>query len=114
MAWIGTASFIRFNLKEAIANNTAIYRHLPEDVIVFNGTVTRPSQKVFGEGTIVAYNTETNSPYYSDIDGDGRFHIAVDDFTDGTQFFLQPADRKNVPQAMIVDIDDDTFPATEV
>ena len=111
MAWIGTASFKRFDIAEAVKKDTAIYTYLPDDVMYFRGKVESPSKKPFNNGSLVAYNTESNAVYNAELNKKGEFTIAVDDFDDGTRFFLQAVNKKNKPEAMYVKIDDETFPA---
>ena len=111
MAWIGTASFKRFDIAEAVKKDTAIYTYLPDDVMYFRGKVESHSKKPFNNGSLVAYNTESNAVYNAELNKKGEFTIAVDDFDDGTRFFLQAVNKKNKPEAMYVKIDDETFPA---
>ena len=111
MAWIGTASFKRFDIAEEVKKDTAIYTYLPDDVMYFRGKVESPSKKPFNNGSLVAYNTESNAVYNAELNKKGEFTIAVDDFDDGTRFFLQAVNKKNKPEAMYVKIDDETFPA---
>ena len=111
MAWIGTASFKRFDIAEAVKKDTAIYTYLPDDVMYFRGKVESPSKKPFNNGSLVAYNTESNAVYNAELNKKGEFTIAVDDFDDGTRFFLQAVNKKNKPEAMYVKIDDETFSA---
>lgn len=114
MAWIGTTTFKRFALDKAVALDSAIYTLAPEEVMYFRGSVSTMSRQPFANGTLVAYNTSTDAAYYADIDSNGEFKIAVDDFTDGTQFFLQALNETNNPEAMVIKVADDTFPAVAI
>ena len=111
MAWLGTTSFKRFDIANAVKQDSAIYTFLPEDVLYFQGKITTPSKKPYNKGSLVAYNTEDNSTYNAELNNKGEFAIAVDDFLDGTRFFLQAVNQKNKPEAMYVNINDETYPA---
>ena len=111
MAWVGTASFKRFDIARAVKQDSAIYTFMPEDVMYFEGKVETPSKKPFNKGSLVAFNTDNNGVYDADLNKDGEFVIAVDDFYDGTQFYLQAVNTKNKPESMYVKIKDETFPA---
>ena len=113
-AWIGTASFRRFDLERAVLLDSAIYTYMPEQVMHFDGKVTSANQKNMHGGHIVAYNTATNAVYNADVDDNGNFRIGVDDFQCGTRFFLQAIDEQNKPQSATISIADDTFPAVEI
>ena len=113
-AWIGTASFRRFDLERAVRLDSAIYTYMPEQVMHFDGKVTSANQKNMHGGHIVAYNTATNAVYNADVDDNGNFRIGVDDFQCGTRFFLQAIDEQNKPQSATITIADDTFPAVEI
>ncbi|MGM9802760.1 MAG: TonB-dependent receptor [Muribaculaceae bacterium] len=114
MAWMGTASFKRFNIADAVKQDTAIYTFLPEDVMYFQGKIESHSKKPFNNGSLVAFNTENNAVYNAELNKNGEFTIAVDDFDDGTCFFLQAVNKKNKPEAMYVRINDDTYPAFQL
>ena len=113
-AWIGTASFRRFDLERAVRLDSAIYTYTPEQVMHFDGKVTSANQMPLHGGRIVAYNTATNAVYNADVDDNGNFRIGVDDFQCGTRFFLQAIDEQNKPQSATISIADDTFPAVEI
>ena len=110
-AWLGTATFKRFDIGEAVARDSSIYSYMPESVMYFTGKVETPSRKPFAKGMLIAYNTETNMVYNADLNEKGEFVIAVDDFSDGTEFFLQAVDEKGKPKAMYIKMPDETYPA---
>lgn len=72
---------------------------MPEENLSFHGKVENENLHPIKKGILVAYNTENNLVYDIPLDSLGRFHIAVDDFTDGTSFFL--ASGKHQEQADI-------------
>ena len=113
-AWIGTASFRRFQLERAVQLDSAIYSYTPEQVMHFEGKVTVANRTPMHKGQLVAYNTATNAVYNADVDDNGNFRIDVDDFQCGTRFFLQAIDEQNKPQSATITIVDDTFPAVEI
>ena len=113
-AWLGTASFKRFDIGDVVARDSSVYTYMPDAVMYFEGKVETPSKKPFNKGMLVAYNTETSAAYNADINEYGEFQIAVDDFVEGTQFYLQAVDEKSNPQAMYIKLVDDTYPAPMV
>ncbi len=110
-AWLKTATFTRFNVGEAIAKGTAMYVYLPETSMCFTGKIKTEYKVPFVGGTLVAYNTETNNVYDTDIDRKGNFRMAVDAFKEGTTFFLQSIDKRGKVVSSIIDVDAVTFPA---
>lgn len=112
-AWLGTATFKRFCLSDAIAKDTAMYVYMPESNMTIGGIVQTDERipRAFGSGVLVAYNTSNDLVYDTDFGKDGRFRMAVDDFADGTTFFLQAIDKREKPASANIAIDDETYPA---
>ena len=110
-AWLSTASFKRFNLKEALEKGTDIYTHMPEETLTFTGWIEKKTKRPMSNGQLVVYHTETDFVYDVDLDEEGRFRIAVDDFMDGEEFFLQAITPKGKPDFANYHVDDESFPA---
>lgn len=110
-AWLNTATFKRFSLPDAIAKDTAMYMYMPETNMTMSGCVSTEYRATFRNGTLLAYNTSNNHVYDAYIGRDGRFRIAVDDFDDGTTFFLQAIDKYERPEHSVIAIDDATYPS---
>lgn len=110
-AWLASAKFCRFDIREALAKDTAIYRYMPEMKMTISGEVTTTNNAVFRCGMLVAYNTNNNYVYDTAIGNDGRFRMAVDDFDDGTTFFLQSIDKDEKVVDSQIKVDDENFPA---
>lgn len=110
-AWLATAKFCRFDISEALKKDTAMYVYMPEMNMVIAGTAYTMYRSSYHGGTLLAYNTENNLVYDTAIGKDGHFRIAVDDFTDGTTFFLQTIDKYNKPVDSKIAVDDDSYPA---
>lgn len=71
------------------------YTFAPEQVLSLKGTVKTEMGNTFKQGsTIMAFDNTTGYTYESDIAEDGTFKMGVDDFKDGTSFFLQAYNRK--------------------
>lgn len=111
LAWISTAKFKRFQLAEVLAKDTAIYTHLPEEVMSFGGCVKMLSKRSFKEGVVLAYHDKTNRVYDTSLDKTGYFNIAVDDFCEGDRFFLQFMTSQNKPEYAEFHLDDEVYPA---
>lgn len=110
-AWLSTATFKRFSLKDAVTKGTGIYTYTPEEVLSFTGWIEKKTLRPMANGQLVAYHTENDFVYDVNLDEEGRFRIAVDDFRDGEQFFLQAVTPKGKPDFANYHVDDETFPA---
>ncbi len=109
-AWLSTARFSRFAVRDAIVKDTAMYVRMPEMNMTIHGEVGTVYSNTSG-AALVAYNTASNSVYDTAVDKDGRFRIAVDDFADGTSFFLQTLDKRSRPVDSKITVDDESYPA---
>lgn len=109
-AWLSTAKFSRFAIRDVIAKDTAIYVYMPEMNMTIHGEVSEALSNISGTA-LVAYNTSDNSVYDTTLDKYGRFCIAVDDFADGTSFFLQTLDKRSKPIDSKITVDNDSYPA---
>ena len=109
-SWLNTATFKRFSLKEAMSKGESMYTFMPETTLNFVGKVEDENNYAIKKGSIVAYNTENNLVYDTTLDAKGRFQIAVDDFDDGTSFFLQTVNNRNKPISANISLDDATYP----
>ena len=110
-AWLSTATFKRFSLKDAVTKGTGIYTYTPEEVLSFTGWIEKKTLRPMANGQLVAYHTENDFVYDVNLNEEGRFRIAVDDFLDGEQFFLQAVTPKGKPDFANYHVDDETFPA---
>lgn len=109
-AWLSTARFSRFAIRDAIAKDTALYVYMPEMNMTIHGEVSAVYSNASG-ASLVAYNTESNNVYDTTLDKDGRFRMAVDDFADGTSFFLQTMDKRSKPVDSKIIMDNDSYPS---
>lgn len=108
--WLSTAKFSRFAIRDAIAKDTALYVYMPEMNMTIHGEVSAVYSNAPG-ASLVAYNTESNNVYDTTLDKDGRFRMAVDDFADGTSFFLQTMDKRSKPVDSKIILDNDNYPS---
>lgn len=109
-AWLSTARFSRFAIRDAIAKDTALYVYMPEMNMTIHGEVSAVYSNA-PDASLVAYNTESNNVYDATLDKDGRFRMAVDDFADGTSFFLQTMDKRSKPVDSKIILDNDSYPS---
>lgn len=109
-AWLSTARFSRFAIRDAIAKDTALYVYMPEMNMTIHGEVSAVYSNA-PDASLVAYNTESNNVYDITLDKDGRFRMAVDDFADGTSFFLQTMDKRSKPVDSKIILDNDSYPS---
>ncbi len=110
-AWLGTAKFSRFNIKDAMAKDTAMYVYMPEETMTIEGNVETENHTVFRGGTLVVYNTLNNCVYDGSIGKDGHFRIGVDDFDCGTTFFLQAINKHGKIVGSYINMADERYPA---
>lgn len=108
--WLSTAKFSRFAIRDAIAKDTALYVYMPEMNMTIHGEVNAVYSNA-PDASLVAYNTESNNVYDATLDKDGRFRMAVDDFADGTSFFLQTMDKRSKPVDSKIILDNDSYPS---
>lgn len=109
-SWLSTAKFSRFAIRDAIVKDTAIYVYMPEMDMAIHGEVSEVYSNTPG-AALVAYNTSNNNVYDTTLDQNGRFRIAVDDFANGTSFFLQTLDKHSKPIDSKIILDNDSYPA---
>lgn len=83
---------------------------MPEMNMTIHGEVSAVYSNAPG-ASLVAYNTESNNVYDTTLDKDGRFRMAVDDFADGTSFFLQTMDKRSKPVDSKIILDNDSYPS---
>lgn len=114
--WLSAAAFKRFDLADAVRSDSTIYRIMPEHYITLNGIVydDENAKHPMKGGQIVAYNNADRSISDATVDSDGRFSIAVSDFTQGTEFFLQATNSKGVMIKGVIKLDDATYPAVGI
>ena len=112
--WLSTARFQRFNLAEALAKDTALYVHAPEQVMMFGGKIEKKSGHPMKNGQLVAYHTTKDFVYDASLIGNtARFLLPVDDFMEGEEFFLQAITAKGKPDFAEYLVDEETYPALE-
>ena len=112
--WLSTARFQRFNLAEALAKDTALYVHDPEQVMTFSGKIEKKSGHPMKDGQLVAYHTTKDFVYDTSLSNDSaRFLIAVDDFMEGEEFYLQAITAKGKTDFAEYLVDEETYPALQ-
>lgn len=109
-AWANTARFKRFLLKDVVVKDTAFYQYLPEQLMEFSGWIEAKTRRPMKNGTLVAYHTKKDFVYDVPLDEDGKFRMAVDDFYEGEEFFLQALTSKGKPDYANIHLDNETFP----
>ena len=111
-AWLSTAKFKRFKLADALQKDTAMYVYAPEQVLSFSGKIEKTSKRPLKGGQLVAYHTEKDYVYDVSLDSDSaRFVMAVDDFMEGENFFLQAITPKGKPDFANYKVDEEVYPA---
>lgn len=108
-SWLSAATFKRFQLFEAVEKDTSLYQILPEQVLEFSGTIEKKNGYPMKNGTLLAYRSD-GLVYDTPLDDMGRFRMAVDDFTEGEEFFLQAMTSKGKPDFALYQVDDEEYP----
>ncbi len=109
-AWLGSASFSRFSLSDLIEQGTAIYSLMPEMQLEFSGAVYRDKKFTHHKGTVVAYDGSSYMAYEAPIAQSGQFTLPVDDFAEGTEFFLQYVNAAGKTVRADIRLPDETYP----
>lgn len=111
-AWLGTATFTRFNLAEAVKNDCDLYRYLPEFNQTISGTIydDKRAKHPMKYGKLVAYNGFDRSVTDTTVTKDGRFIVEVNDFDDGSEFFLQAINSNEKIINAIIELDAVDYP----
>ena len=113
-AWLATARFKRFNLKDVIEKDTMMYTHLPEMALAFSGKIDKRNGHPMKDGSLVGYQTSNDQVYNTELTGDSaRFLLPVDDFMDGEEFFLQAITAKGKPDFAEYRVDEEIYPALQ-
>lgn len=87
-AWLASASFKRFEVSEALQRGENMYHYMPEFDLMLSGEVYSDGHPQKG-GKVLAYSTNNNYMYDAPLNKQGRFSIAVDDFSEGERFFVE-------------------------
>lgn len=111
-AWLSTACLARVTLKKAV-EDINIYSHLPEMVMTLSGTVYNENLHPYKNGRVVVYRTDNNCVYDTIVGDDGKFCLAVDDFPEGTEFFVQYITKNEKLVKADIHFDDYTYPAVD-
>lgn len=85
--------------------------YVPEQMMTIGGSVKTEQGKTFKKGgKIVAFSHQTGAIYEYDIDTNGNFLFAIDDFMEGDVYFLQAYNKKGKSYFYDIDILEETFP----
>lgn len=86
-------------------------RYVPEQMMTIGGNVKTEQGKTFKKGgKIIAFSHQTGAIYEYDIDTNGNFLFAIDDFKEGDVYFLQAYNKKGKSYFYDIDIPEETFP----
>ena len=100
---------------ERIMQGNYNLRYYPEQTLSIGGKVmTEYRRQLKKGGKIVAFSHQTGAIYEYDIDTDGKFLFAINDFKEGEVFFLQAYDKKGKSYYYDIDIPEHKFPSATV
>ena len=110
-AWLSTSQLSRFDLKEVMNGGASVYAYMPEMVMTLHGTALNDNLHPYKDGRIVAYRTDNSFAYDTIVGGNGKFCIAVDNYPEDTEFFVQYITKNGKMIKANLRFDDDTYPA---
>ena len=110
-AWLATATFSRFDLPDAIERDSLIYSHMPKLQMSFSGNAYLNSGYSLANGTLVAYNTETNEVSNTSFKKNGDFDLILNNYYGNTRFYFQAADKKELAVKAVFQFPDKTYPS---
>lgn len=91
-AWLYTAQPAR--LQQLMADSVS-YPYAAEQNILLTGRVNvEESRKALPGAKLLLFNTQTLETYSTETDSEGRFSMFVNDFSDGTPFYIQVIQRE--------------------
>lgn len=110
-AWLCSASFCRFDVAKALKNGFN-YRYKPEMCNIIQGKVYGPKKAwKLKKGNIIAFQRSNGDTFSAEMNNDGSFVMAVGDYPEREEFFLEAHDEKGEPMNLIYEIADDSIPA---
>lgn len=110
-AWLYSAHFKRLELAETLKNGFNL-KYQPEQSIVFKGRIIDKEYKwKIKNGTIMAYQRSNQNTSTADVDGNAYFELAVGDFPDEDDFYLQAYDSNGKDGVYSYEILNDTLPS---
>lgn len=90
--WLQTTRFIAFDIRDALAANFE-YPYDPERALTLTGRAYNQQQKPLTYGSVEIVNLRTMTNYVCEVDAEGRYEQAVDDYRAGDQFFIESIDH---------------------
>lgn len=99
----------RFDLLES----QSTLRFEPEQVLSFKGCIETELGFKQKSGSVIALHTETGHTYSTDITPEGHYRMGVDDFLEGSSFFIQAYNKKGKCYNLKVLPAGDTFPGID-
>lgn len=109
--WLLSARMIRFDVASLIKNGFN-YKHQPEIAMTISGEIQgNPDNYPLENGTVVVMNQLQGGAWQSELDENGRFVMAIDDFHDKSTFFVQGRDKKGTEGEYNYNFHSDTLPS---
>ena len=70
--------------------------HYPETVMSISGSAHKENGKTLEQGLITAFDASRGLHYDADLDSTGWFTMGIDDFWEGTEFYMEAFDKKGI------------------
>lgn len=108
--WLFSAQLARFDVASLVKNGFN-YKYKPETAMILSGQIQgNPGNYPLENGTVTIINQLQGGAWQGDLDENGHFSIAIDDFHDKSTFFVQGRDKKGVNGEYNYTFNSDTLP----
>lgn len=109
--WLLSAQMTRFDIASLVKNGFN-YKYQPEIIMTMSGEIQgNPGNYPLENGTVVVMNQLQGGVWQSELDENGRFILAVDDFHEKSTFFVQGRDKKGTDGEYNYTFHSDTLPS---
>lgn len=97
-----SAQLARFDVASLVKNGFN-YKYKPETAMILSGQIQgNPGNYPLENGTVTIINQLQGGAWQGDLDENGHFSIAIDDFHDKSTFFVQGRDKKESMENIII------------
>lgn len=113
--WFDNARFCRFSLKQCLETDTPKRNFSPEKSLTVSGKVfIDPDERhPLKEGKIIAMNRASGETAECKSDKSGTFTLTLEDFADGTGFYLGARDKREKTVPVFYRLTPTTYPAVD-
>ncbi len=107
-AWLLSASQTMLG-KDFLQKDSVAYPYPIEAGMNIAGTISQDNRPVT-DANVQLFNTRTHDAAMATTDANGHFAMAVNDYQDGTRFYVQAYNKKGKPDNFLYKLDEYEFP----